>query len=202
MFYQNFALLCARIGKSPSTVALELGLSKGTVTGWRNGAMPHNRQLSRIAEYFGVSVEELTGPSPDNPLGVFKVKTKQIPLLGDVSCGMPRFANEEENVLVDVNSKIQADFCLKAVGDSMIGAKIFDGDIVLCKFQPMVENGEIAVVIIEEEATLKRVHYDRPNNVLLLCPENPVYPIIKYQGEELNHIRILGKAIYRYGEIK
>ena len=77
----------------------------------------------------------------------------------------------------------------------MINADIHDGDVVFIRSQSMVESGKIAAVIIEDEATLKRVYYDRKNNRLQLIAENPRYTPLVYTDEELNYIRILGKAV-------
>lgn len=123
------------------------------------------------------------------------VKLKRFPLLGEIACGEPIYAEEDHESYVSADADIRADFCLKAKGDSMINADIHDGDVVFIRKQPMVENGEIAAVIIEDEATLKRVYYDRENNRLQLIAENPRYTPLVYTGEELNHIRILGKAV-------
>ena len=90
---------------------------------------------------------------------------------------------------------INADFCLKAKGDSMTGTRILDGDIIFIKQMPMVNNGEIAAVIIGDEATLKRVYYYPEKQKLVLQAENPKYEPLVYIGEELNEIRILGKAV-------
>lgn len=123
------------------------------------------------------------------------ISTQKIPLLGEIACGEPIFANEDRESYIEVGTNIRADFCLRAKGDSMIGARIMDGDIVFIKSQPMVENGEIAAVIINDEATLKRVSYHRDKNMLILKAENPKYDDFVYMGEELNHITILGKAV-------
>jgi len=133
---------------------------------------------------------------------ILKIETKRIKLLGNVACGEPIFCDEEKELYVAVGSNVKADFALRAKGDSMIGARIYDGDIVFCREQPMVENGEIAAVIIGDEATLKRVNYDRENNLLLLYPENPQYKTLRYSGEELNDIRILGKAVAFQSDIR
>lgn len=77
----------------------------------------------------------------------------------------------------------------------MIGARIFDGDIVFIRQQDAVDNGEIAAVIIEDETTLKRVNYFPEKNLLILKAENSEYSDLVYSGEELNHIKILGKAV-------
>ena len=75
----------------------------------------------------------------------------------------------------------------------MFNARIFDGDIVFIRQQPDVSDGDIAAVLIGDEATLKRVK--KYKNKLVLSPCNPVYDDYVYTGEELNEIRILGKAI-------
>ena len=90
---------------------------------------------------------------------------------------------------------IDADFCLKAKGDSMIGARIFDGDIVFIKKTDTVHNGEVAAVIIDDETLLKRFYYFPKENLLTLQSENPKYPPKNYTGEQLDHIRVLGKAV-------
>ena len=84
----------------------------------------------------------------------------------------------------------------------MIGARILDGDIVFCRQQDMVENGEIAVVLINDEATLKRVYYYPEKKKLVLQAENPKYEPFVYVGEELDEIRILGKAIAFQSDVR
>jgi repressor LexA len=92
-------------------------------------------------------------------------------------------------------TNINADICLKARGDSMIGARIMDGDIIFIKSMPMVDNGEIAAVIIDDSATLKRVYYSREKQKLVLTAENPKYDPLVFIGDELENVRILGKAV-------
>lgn len=124
------------------------------------------------------------------------IKLKRFPMLGEIACGEPIFANEDREHYVMADMDIHADFCLTAKGDSMINARIYEGDIVFIKEMPIVENGDIAAVIIENDATLKRVYYYPDDNMLQLVAENPKYKPLVYQGEELNYIRILGKAVY------
>lgn len=75
----------------------------------------------------------------------------------------------------------------------MINARIYDGDIVYIKSQPEVENGEIAAVRIGDEATLKRVYYNKNRIILRAC--NPLYEDLEYEGSMLTDIQILGKAV-------
>lgn len=133
---------------------------------------------------------------------IFPIKTHKIPLLGEIACGQPIFAAEEHESYVAVGTDIKADFCLRAKGDSMINARILDGDIVFIREQPMVENGEIAAVIIDGEATLKRVYYYQDEGKLVLQAENPYFAPLVYVGEELNTIRILGKAVAFQSDVK
>lgn len=123
------------------------------------------------------------------------IKLKRFPLLGKIACGEPIFADEDKESFIMADTDIQADFCLTAKGDSMINARINDGDVVFIKEMPMVENGEIAAVIIENEATLKRVYYYPDKNKLMLVAENPAFEPLVYLDEELDTIRILGKAV-------
>lgn len=133
---------------------------------------------------------------------LFPIETKKFPLLGNIACGKPIFADEQFEAYVEAGANIKADFCLRAKGDSMVGARIYDGDIVFIHKQEMVDDGEIAAVLIDDEATLKRVYYDQENNVIQLFAENPQYKTMRFVGEELNHIRILGKAVALQTDIK
>lgn len=133
---------------------------------------------------------------------LFPITVKKFPLLGNIACGKPIFADEHFEAYVEAGANIKADFCLRAKGDSMIGARIQDGDIVFIHKQEMVDDGEIAAVLIDDEATLKRVYYDQENGILQLFAENPQYKTMRFTGEELDHIRILGKAVAFQSDVK
>ncbi len=117
----------------------------------------------------------------------------KIPLIGTIACGMPILAEEHIDDYVNLPSHIHADFALVCKGDSMINARIFDGDLVYIRRQDMVGNGEIAAVLIEGEATLKRVRIY--NDHVSLEPENPMYRPIVLWNEEMNNVQIIGKAV-------
>lgn len=134
--------------------------------------------------------------------GISPIATRRIPMLGKIACGQPIYADEDRESYVMAGTDINADFCLTAQGDSMIGARIMDGDIVFCRSQDIVDNGEIAVVLIGDEATLKRVYYYPEKKKLVLQAENPKYEPFVYIGEELNDIRILGKAVAFQSDIR
>ncbi len=120
-------------------------------------------------------------------------KAKEIPIIGGIACGTPILAEQNIDGQVKIPEFVQADFALRCNGDSMIGAHIRDGDLVCIRIQPDVDDGQIAAVLIGEDATLKRV-YHRPDGVMLVA-ENPSFAPMVYIGEECEDIRILGKAM-------
>ena len=172
-------------------------MNKSTLSRYENGLQePMYTVVVNLAELFGVTVDYISGTNSTTDYekyGLKPIKTKKFPMLGEIACGQPIYANEEYETFVEASADINADFCLTAKGDSMINARIFDGDIVFIKAQPDIENGEIAAVMIEDEVTLKRVY--KYENRLELRPENPLHSVQNYEGETLNHIRILGKAV-------
>lgn len=119
--------------------------------------------------------------------------TRKIPLLGTIACGEPITATENIDQYIEVADDIHCTFALRCKGDSMIDARIMDGDVVYIREQPQVENGEIAAVLIDDEATLKRVYLSE--NVVQLVPCNAKYSPMVYTGAQLDTIRILGKAV-------
>ena len=77
----------------------------------------------------------------------------------------------------------------------MIGARIFDGDEVFIQQTDVVENGEIAAVVVEGEATLKRVYFYPEEQKLVLKAENPDYDPLVFIGPDLETVHILGRAV-------
>ena len=197
------------LGYSQEELAKTINVHQTAVSQWEQGrTTPDIETIKKLASLFNVSVDYLLDRSnaPANPIDPFSfsniqpVKKHRIPLLGEIACGEPIFADEDFEGFIE--SDIEADFALRCNGDSMTGARIMDGDIVLIKKQDMVENGQIAAVIIENEATLKRVMYFKEKNTLILKPENPRYEDLIYTNDELNQIRILGKAVAFYSKVR
>ena len=182
-----------------------VGFGKSTVRKWETGMIANMRRdkIALLAQALHTTPEYLMGWSTDIEVNnLFKIETKKFPLLGNIACGEPIFADQEFEAYVEAGANIRADFCLKAKGDSMIGARIYDGDIVFIRKQDMVDDGEIAAVLIDDEATLKRVYYDREAGVLSLFAENPQYRTMRFSGSALKTIRILGKAVAFQSDIK
>lgn len=137
-----------------------------------------------------------------NISNIYPIELKKFPLLGEIACGEPIFCNEDRESYILAGSDIRADFCLQCKGDSMINARIYDGDIVFVRKQDSVENGEIAAVVIDDEATLKRMFYYPENNMVILKPENTTYKDIVLVNEQLNSFHILGKAVAFQSDVK
>lgn len=200
----NFAGRLKELRKEAGLTQIELstkvGISKSSISMYEaNSRKPELETLEAIADYFNVNMDFLLGKSDirnyteTHIKNIYPIEKKKFPLLGAVACGQPILATENFEGYIESGSNIHADFCLKAKGDSMVNARILDGDIVFIRKQEMVENGEIAAVLIDDEATLKRFYMS--NDLVQLIAENPTIPPMIYKKEDLNGIRILGKAI-------
>lgn len=118
-------------------------------------------------------------------------RMKEWKVLGGTACGVPLYKElDSETVLAPED--IDADYVFRCVGDSMINARIFDGDIVFVKSGVAVEDGQIAVVRIGEEYTLKRIYHGP--DYLELRSENPTFKPIIVRGEQEN-AEIVGLAV-------
>lgn len=127
--------------------------------------------------------------------------TSQRPRLGVISCGDPIDTPENFDGYDEVPNTFDCDFTLVCEGDSMVGARICDGDIVYIKQQPTIENGQIAAVLIDGvEKLLKRVYITEES--IILQAENPAYPPRSYHREDMNRVSIIGKVVGFVSTIK
>lgn len=184
---------------SQKQVAEYVGVSEATVSRWESGNIANmgRDKIALLSKLLRISPSVITGYAEESVFNIKGIsplpKTYKKPRLGTIACGEPILAQENIEGYDDIPEDIQCDFTLQCKGDSMINARINDGDIVYIRQQSTVENGEIAAVLIDDEATLKRVYvYD---DKVILQPENPKYSPFVYLKEEMNHIRILGKAV-------
>ncbi len=185
-FSEQLRRLRAEAGLSQSGLAQAIGTSKSSINMYERGERePGFATLSALCDLFQVEPGVLLGSSAPQ---------RALPLLGEIACGQPIFTNEEREPCIPPMG-VRADFALRAHGDSMIGARITDGDLIFIRRQPTVENGEIAAVVIGDTATLKRVYYYPEEQKLSLNAENPRYAPLIYVGEELEQVQILGKAV-------
>ena len=194
-------------GIRASELALRTGLSKARISQYVNGKfIPKSDAILLIADALRVSELWLLGKTADMdaaphentlpcPENISPLRLRRFPVLGEIACGLPVLAVEDPDCSYVTAADTDADFCLTAKGDSMIGARIFDGDEVFIQRTDVVENGEIAAVVVEGEATLKRVYYYPAEEKLVLAAENPAYAPLVFTGPELETIYILGRAV-------
>lgn len=185
-------------GLTLEQVAEQVGVGKSTVRKWETGMIENMRRdkIAKLAAALHTTPGYLMGwedsqvhippnmqPMPD---------MKKIPRVGRIACGDPITAEENIEDYDDAPAEWHADFSLLCVGDSM-SPKIEDGDVVAIRCQQEVRNGEIAAVRIGDEATLKMVFLH--SDYIELRPVNPNYPSIIRRLDELEEIRIEGKAV-------
>lgn len=198
-------------GKTLLQVANCLGVKEATAQRYESGAIKTIKYetIVALADFFHCDPSYLMGwendpapadpsispgfaPLPSNmePLGGMR----QIPLIGQIACGTPILAEQNIEDYVDLPRHIRADYALTCKGNSMIGAGIHDGDVVYIRKQEIVNNGQIAAVLVgEDEATLKRFYYD--GTAVTLIAENPTVSPQVFVGEDINKQRVLGLAV-------
>ena len=197
--HDNIKHLRESLGLSQEALAEKVGYKdRSSIAKIESGLVDLSQsKIALFASALNVTPAQLMGlddpPLPDNIIPMPNVR--KIPLLGTIACGEPILAAENVDEEIDIPEHIKADFALRCKGDSMIGADIRDGDIVYIRQQDEVQDGQIAAVLIEDEATLKRFYYNRQAGVVSLLAENPSIAPMVYQGESLNHIKVLGLAV-------
>ena len=200
---QRIKLRRQELGMTQGDIAGQIGVAVSTVQRYEVGSIDKiklpviqaiARSLQVDPDWLMCRSDDPAPAAPSLPSDIIPLpRMRKIPLLGTIACGEPIFAAGNFDGEVDLPESIHADFALRCKGDSMINARIFDGDTVYIQQCDMVENGEIAAVLIDDEATLKRVRLF--DDHISLEPENPQYHPFVYWGNEMNSIRILGKAV-------
>lgn len=173
---------------------------ESVISQYKNGLYePKQRRLQNFSEVLQVSIPWLMGA--DVPMDIKDIENKlvplerikKVPILGKIACGTPILAEENIEGYIILPDGVDATYALTCKGDSMIDAGINDGDTVFIKSQPDLENGEIGAVMVNEEATLKKVY--KTKDVLTLAPANPSHEPLIFVKNEINQITILGKAV-------
>lgn len=182
------------LGLTQTELGQRVGVQKNAVSKWECGRVEDipTSTIKLLANLFNVPasylIDDDTSPVTSPLLPLPRMKRWQV--LGGTACGQPLFKPlEDASVLAPAD--IDADYVFQCVGDSMINARIFDGDIVFIK-EDEVPDGQIGVVRIGEEYTLKRIYHGP--DYLELRSENPMYPPIIIRGEQEN-AEIVGRAV-------
>ena len=196
-------------GLSVQDLADAIGKDRSTIYRYEKGEIEKlpSDLLVPVANALGVSPAQLIVSENNDDVHSFPkfdnyipVKKKKIPLLGEVAAGQPIYADGHIEEYLPVNDDLRVDFALKIKGDSMINANIDDGDIVFIRQQSDVDDGQIAAVLIDDSATLKRVYHMQ--DFIQLQSENPKYPPMIFSSKNCDDVRILGLAVAVLGKIK
>lgn len=204
VFHKRLLEAMADKGMSQVDLVNATGIPKGSISQYAIGRnMPYSPRLAVIAKALDVNPVWLMGDNvPKSLNGIPSIEPPpqmvHVPILGTIACGKPITSEENIQGFADVPEHIKCDFCLRCKGDSMIGARIYDGDIVYVKSQPEVENGQIAAVLVDGEVTLKRLYAFSDH--LILRAENPAYPDLIY--DDRNDVHVLGRAFAFTGKVK
>lgn len=189
MIGDNIRYLRKRAGYSQAHLARRLDIKQASVSNWESGkTVPDTKYLPLLMEIFGVSMDDLFSNEPRRELDTIRITRRAVPVLGSIHGGKPITPDTEPDGYADLPDGIKADFALRCVGDSM-SPLILDGDLVLIRQQPDVEEGQIAAVSIDGETTLKHVYHH--SDGLLLTAENskykPIFAPFTAGGEIIIH---------------
>lgn len=191
----------------PIELAEKTGIGKSSISQYlANIVRPKQDRIILMARILDVNelwlmgmdapLEKESAPIPEeirNLPNFVSIEGEPVPIIGTIAAGRPILAEENIEGYAAPAGSVKSDFALRIKGDSMTGVPIMDGDIVFIRSQPEVNNGEIAAVLIDGEATLKRF-YNRGDSVMLVS-ENPKYPPFVYTKDNCEEFRILGKAV-------
>ena len=193
-------------GMTQQELGEKIGVKKAAINKYETGLVVNLKRstIGLLADALGVSPGYLMGwtddvagevspevmAMPDNIRPIEAMHMQKIPMLGKIAAGKPIMAVEDYTTWMP--GPIGADFCLTVDGDSM-RPNYLPGDVVYIRKQPDVLDGQVAAVIIDDEATLKHV-YHRPDGLTLIS-DNPAYPPQIYTRDNSDSLRILGLAI-------
>ena len=179
----------------------DLNISKSMISRWENGkSEPINTYLSAYAKEFNLDMNNLLDIDLSEIEGIKLIKKfANVPILGEIACGEPIFCQENYNGYFQIDEDLdKPDFCLRARGDSMIDVGIEDGDLIFMKQTPVIANGKIAAILIDDTVTLKRFY--KHDHEIILQPENKSYSPIILRENDGQNIKIIGEMIGMYSK--
>jgi repressor LexA len=173
-------------------------VNKSIISRYEKGVHePNFYFVDLVSSVFGVTSDYMMGRSENKYPS--ENEKKRIPVLYDVMSEPLSLVAESMAEYECTND--DCDFCLKAKDDSMMGARIHEGDLVFIHRQTDVEHGDIVAVMIGNEgAILRRVFVVNSN--IILHPENPSYQDSIYSKKDFKQVKVLGKVRYFKAEVK
>ena len=198
---QNIRYYLKRYGKTQKEICKDLGFKEMTFSDWVNAkTYPRIDKIEKMANYFHVQKADLVEEKRKPLKNSVPIERRMVPIIGQIAAGKPILADEHIEAFLPCDTGVHADFGLVVSGDSMIGADIHDGDVVFIRSQPIVDDGQIAAVRIDDDATLKRF-YKNPDGCTLVSM-NPQYPPMIFNSDNCDSIQIIGLAVAKYSVIK
>ncbi len=194
MFSENLRFLRKQAQHSQEYLAKQLNYkSFTTIQKWEDGtSKPSYAVIAKIANIYNVSVNDMMEKD-------LTIQIPTVPILGTVRGGEPIYAQQQIQGYEPVEPQETTNgeyFYLEVVGDSMKDDRILPGDILYVRKQNTLNNGEIGIVLVDDEATVKRVYFK--NNTLILQPSNDNYQPLVFDEQQLqqHQVQILGKVIH------
>lgn len=198
---QNIRYYLKKYGKTQKEICKDLGFKEMTFSDWVNAkTYPRIDKIEKMANYFHVQKADLVEEKRKTLKNIVPIERCMVPIIGQIAAGKPILADEHIEAFLPCDTGVHADFGLIVSGDSMIGADIHDGDVVFIRSQPIVDDGQIAAVRIDDDATLKRF-YKNPDGCTLVSM-NPQYPPMIFNSDNCDSIQIIGLAVAKYSVIK
>lgn len=211
MFWNKFVELCNRKNISPNAACAELGYSNAIPTKWKNGSVPRDTTLRKIADYFEVPVSYFSESDVSTAASVairmardpaFAASVQKhgvrVPVYGNVAAGIPIEAITDIEDYEEISQEMAAKgeyAALRIHGDSM-EPKMSDGDVVIVRLQETIESGETAIVMVNgSDATCKKIM--RTDEGIMLIATNPKYAPMFYSNKQIEDlpVRIWGKVV-------
>lgn len=188
-------------GISQTKLSRLTGINKSSICEYLSASYePKQKNVLKIAAALNIPPEHFWGTKILSKEERYdEGAVRKLPLIGNIAAGRPILAVQDFDEFVPCDNSIKADFCLRISGDSMINARIYDGDIVFIREQSDVNDGEIAAVLVDDSATLKRVY--KYGNMIQLRAENPKYKPMEFDRNNCSDVHILGKAVALLGGI-
>ena len=204
MFYDNFVRLCNEKGQKPTPTAKEIGFSSAALVKWKNGTTPRGSALQKIADYFGVTVNDLLTDTPR----LHREEGEKIAVLASVGAGIPMdaintFDQDDPDSWEEISKSERGEFFALRVRGTSMEPLIRHGDIVIVRRQEEFTDGDIVVALVNgDEGVCKLLEY-RNNGGIALISLNPEFPPMNFTAEQIENlpVRIMGRCVERRGKL-
>lgn len=192
-------------GLSAEELGAKIGKNRATIYRYENNSIEKlpTDVLIPLANALSVTPGDLIkrNTSIQVPQGAFVPQWHKVPMKGYAAAGRPLEDLNQDTSYVCIDGDYDVDFCITIRGDSMVDLGINDGDIVFVKATPTVENGQVAVIEVDNERVCLKRFYKTGDTVTLVSA-NPEYPPMVFSQGNCENIRILGRAVIKQSKIK